>query len=340
VSVEPSDSAIVERLLRFVTSRLRAEESTDVNVRIEEFRPASTGRSRDNWMFDAVWRRLGAEVWNRETLIARRDPEGGLLETDRAVEFEILQALTKSNLPTPAPRWLDATGEELGRPSLVMLRLPGTCDYYALNGAASLAQRVNLAERLCTLMGNVHAVDWQAIGLGSTLTDPGPWASKAALAEWEAVLRRDQLEPYPELALAAQWLREHAPRSPRTVLVHADFKVGNVLTEDGNIVALLDWELAHLGDPHEDLGWVTQPLRKREHFIPDAWERRELLEHYQEASGHDVDHDAVLWWNVFAGYKTAVMQASGLRAFVEGRSDDFYQPSAPVLHVLLDQVLA
>jgi aminoglycoside phosphotransferase (APT) family kinase protein len=300
----------------------------------------STGRSRDNWVFDAVWRRSGTDAWNTDELIARRDPEGGLLETDRAVEFEILKALTKSNLTTPAPRWLDATGEELGRPCLIMTRLPGTCDYYALSSGAPMAERVNLAGRLCTLMSDVHSVDWQAIGPGATLTDPGPGASKAALAEWEAVLHRDQMEPYPELALAAQWLRKQAPRSPRTVLVHADFKVGNVLTEDGNIVALLDWELAHLGDPHEDLGWVTQPLRKREHFIPGTWERRELLDHYQRVSGLEVDHDAVLWWNVFAAYKTAVMQASGLRAFTEGRSEDFYQPSAPVLTLLLDQVLA
>jgi aminoglycoside phosphotransferase (APT) family kinase protein len=340
VSLEPSDQVIVEKLLRFVTERLQKEESADVDVRIEGFRPVSTGRSRDNWVFDAVWRRVGTDTWNREALIARCDPEGGLLETDRAVEFEVLKALTNSNLLTASPRWLDATGEGLGRPCLVMERLPGTCDYYALSGDAPLAERVNLAERLCALMCAVHAVDWQGIGLDKTLADPGPWASKAALVEWEAVLRRDQMEPYPELALAGQWLREHAPRSPRTVLVHADFKVGNVLTEDGNIVALLDWELAHLGDPHEDLGWVTQPLRKREHFIPGAWGRSELLDHYQEVSGQEVDQDAVLWWNVFAAYKTAVMQASGLRAFMEGRSEDFYQPSAPVLNLLLDQVLA
>jgi aminoglycoside phosphotransferase (APT) family kinase protein len=221
-----------------------------------------------------------------------------------------------------------------------MRRLPGVCDYYALSGAAPLSERVDLARRLCTLLSEVHAVDWEGIGLGTTLTDPGTWASKVALDEWEGILRRDQLEPYPELTLAAQWLRTHAPRSPRTVLVHADFKVGNVLIDDGTIVALLDWELAHLGDPHEDLGWVTQPLRRREHLIPEAWDRNQLMEHYQLVSGHQVDPGSVHWWNVFATYKTAVMQVSGLRAYIEGRSQDFYQPSAPVLTLLLDQVLA
>ena len=164
---------------------------------------------------------------------------------------------------------------------------------------------------------------------------PGHPPALAALDGWEAILRRDQLEAYPELDLAAGWLRAHAPTSPRTVLVHGDFKPGNVLLVDGAIVALLDWELAHLGDPHEDLGWVTQPLRTREHFIPGAWERDELLGCYEELSGRPVDHDAVAWWNVLASYKTAVMQVSGLRAFVEGRSDELYQPSAAVLDQLL-----
>jgi hypothetical protein len=162
-----------------------------------------------------------------------------------------------------------------------------------------------------------------------------------ALSEWETILQRDQLEPYPEMELCAHWLRSNAPRSPRTVLVHADFKVGNVLLDDdGEIVALLDWEIAHLGDPHEDLGWVTQPLRTKEHFIKGTWERAELLDHYEKASGHPVDHDAVRWWNVLAAYKTAIMQASGLRAFVEGRSDEHYQPSAPVLKALINAAMS
>ncbi len=129
----------------------------------------------------------------------------------------------------------------------------------------------------------------------------------------------------------------NAPVSAETVLVHGDFKVGNVLLDDDDqIVALLDWELAHLGDCHEDLGWVTQPLRTREHFVSGHWERAQLLAHYETVTGRQVDHDAVAWWNVMSCYKTAVMQASGLRSFVEGRSNEPYQPSAAVLTALLD----
>jgi aminoglycoside phosphotransferase (APT) family kinase protein len=297
----------------------------------------ASGRSRENWLFDLVTTAPdGTE--EREPLIVRRDPLGGLLETDRATEFAVLQALATSAVPAPAARWLDATGEELGRPSLVMRREPGDCDYFVLNGDRPLAERVELAGRLCDLLASVHAVDWRGCGLGELFADPGPEAARHEVDAWEAILRRDQCEPLPELAVAAAWLRDHAPRSARTVLVHGDFKPGNVLLEAGEVTALLDWELAHLGDPMEDLGWVTQPLRTDEHLIPGAWERADLFDRYREASGTDVDEAGVAWWNVFACFKTAVMQVSGLRAFLEGRSDELYRPTHAVLAALLDVV--
>lgn len=323
----------VERLLvAFLASRLPSGTA----VRVERLARVPSGRSRENWVFDAVCTAGGRET--REPLIVRRDPLGGLLRTDRAAEFAVLSALAGTGVPAPRARWLDATGDELGRPSLVMRREPGACDYFALNGDRPLAERVELAGRLCDLLADVHAVDWRGVGLGDVLADPGPDAPVHELAHWEAVLARDQLEPYPELALAACWLRERAPRSTATVLVHGDFKAGNVLLDDGRVVALLDWELAHLGDPTEDLGWVTQPLRTREHLIAGAWERSHLLERYAATTGRPVDEDRVFWWSVFASFKTAVMQCSGLRSFVEGRSEEPYRPTRAVLRTLLGVV--
>jgi aminoglycoside phosphotransferase (APT) family kinase protein len=287
-------------------------------------------------VFDAVWREGGHDV--REPLIVRRDPLGGLLETDRATEFAVLRALQASAVPAPLPRWIDATGTSLGRPSLVMRRESGSCDYFVVNGERPLSERVRLAERFCDLLAEVHLVDWRTTGMAAFLTDPGPMASVTELERWEAVLRRDQLEAYPELELAKVWLLANAPRSSTTVLVHGDFKPGNVLLDGERMTALLDWELAHLGDPMEDLGWVTQPLRMKEHLIGGAWEHRELFDRYTRATGREVDEMSVAWWRVFASYKTAVMQVTGLRAFVEGRCDTPYQPTAGVLRTLLDSI--
>ncbi|MFN0089765.1 MAG: phosphotransferase family protein [Acidimicrobiales bacterium] len=327
-----ADDDIAARVRAFVEAGLPGAS----DVRIAGLTRAPVGRSRENWVFDASWRQDG--VAHAEALIARRDPPGGLLETDRAVEFAVLRALEGTAIPAPRARWLDPTGEALGRPSLVMRREEGVCDYFVLNGERPLADRVALARRLCDLLVRIHQLDWRAAGLGEVLADPGPDAARVELAAWEAVVRRDQLEAQPELEAIAGWLSRHAPASARTVLVHADFKAGNLLLDGDEIVVLLDWELAHLGDAMEDLGWITQPLRRREHLIPGAWERAELFAHYEAAAGVAVDEAAVHWWNVLACYKTAAMQLSGLGSFVEGRSDELYRPTVTLLRTAFDLI--
>lgn len=327
-----TEAEITDQVRAFLVDRLGAAAEPSVHG----LRRVSSGRSRENWLFDATWLADGLTV--REPLIVRRDPPGGLLETDRAVEFAVLEALAPTAVAAPRARWLDATGEALGRPCLVMVREPGECDYFVLNGERPLDERVALARRFCELLVTVHQVDWRGTGLARLFADPGPDAALVALEGWEQILRRDQLEAYPELELALRWLRRNAPRSPRTVVVHGDFKPGNVLLEDDRLGALLDWELVHLGDPHEDLGWITQPLRVREHLIDGAWERDDLLGYYEQLTGWPVDRQAVAWWNALACYKTAVMQCSGLRSYVEGRCDELYQPTAAVLRTLLDLI--
>ena len=323
-----------------VDERLRAffaAQPDCVGGRIAGLSPVGVGRSRDNWVFDLVTDSEGTE--HREPLILRSDPEGGLVDTDRRVEFDLLCALTDSGLPSPMARWLDAEGRWLGRPSLVMRRLPGSCDYRILSDAErSPDERRALAASFCDLLAQVHGTDWRDLGLDGVLPDPGPEAARAELDRWAAILRKDQLEPLPELDYALVELGETAPRSERTVLVHADFKPGNLLLENGQVTALLDWELAHLGDPLEDLGWVTQPLRAREHTIPDVWEPEDLVAHYARAAGVEVDPHNLAWWVAFSSFKTAVMQVSGLRSFLDGRSDQPYRPTRRVLSTLLGSI--
>jgi aminoglycoside phosphotransferase (APT) family kinase protein len=284
-------------------------------------------------VFDLVTTGPGGS--EREPLILRRDPAGGLVETDRGAEFALLRALETSGLPAPVARWLDPDGRWLGRPSLIMRRASGDCDYRVLNGDRPLAVRLALARRFCRLLAQVHQTDWRGLGVGELLTDPGELAAAAELERWEQVLRRDQLEEHPELELGIDRLRATAPASARTVLVHADFKPGNILLDGDRVTALLDWELAHLGDPLEDLGWVTQPLRAGEHTIAGTWGSADLIEHYQRVTGFDVDWAALRWWVAFSTFKTAVMQVSGLRSFLEGRADEPYRPTRGVLRALL-----
>jgi aminoglycoside phosphotransferase (APT) family kinase protein len=317
---------IAERLRRWLTDELEQA------VRIENLRRTSAGYSRENWLFDATFET------GHLSLIARRDPAGSVLNTDRRIEATVLQALQRTDLPVPLLRWADLTGERVGRQTLVMDLAPGLCDGFVLNGELPIETRLGLARHLYGLLARIHLIDWQSLDLGHVLEDPGPNAALRAVDHWEFELQRVQLEPEPELAVVITWLRANAPISPRTVLVHGDFKPGNVLLEGDQVTVILDWETAHLGDPHEDLGWVTNPLRAAEHRIADVWEPEHLLAHWSQCTGIDVDARSVHWWNVLANLKLAVIVLTGNHAFIDHRLDRYYQLPVTLYGLLLDMI--
>jgi aminoglycoside phosphotransferase (APT) family kinase protein len=308
-------------LRTFLSEQLEGAE----DLEITGLRRTSSGFSRENWPFDASWRT--GDAVERAALIMRRDPAGSVLVTDRREEFAVLRALESSPVPAPRARFLDADGSHLERPAVVMDRVAGECNWFVVNSERPLPERLDFAHRALAMLAAIHAVDWRAAGLGAVLREPGPGtgAASAAIDHWEAELRREQLEPFPELELVLGWLRANRPAAQTTALVHGDFKAGNMLLgpEPGDlgIAAVLDWETAHLGDPLEDIGWITNPLRHREHQIPGVWERADIMSRYAEITGLRVTDEDVRFWNVLANFKLAVIVLTGARSFVEGRGD-------------------
>ena len=284
---------------------------------------AAGGLSRENWSLDATW--VDATGAQSHRLMLMRDAAGTLLSTDRKREFAVLKALETTSVPAPKAHWVDHDGRWLGGPSLIMDRMPGTCDYLVLNGDRPLEARMNLARAFTDLMARIHMIDWRERGLGAVLDVPSQTPSRVELAYWDAEYRRVRLEPHPELDYVYAWMRLKAPEAEAIVLVHGDFKPGNALIDGEHISAKLDWETAHLGDPLEDLGWVTNPVRKREHQIAGVWEREQIVAAYRVLTGHRVDEAALRWWNVFSCWKLAVIQLTAVSEFVAGRYDRVFQ---------------
>lgn len=287
--------------------------------RLSGFRRLAAGLSRESWAFECE--QGGGGRAGATPMILRRDPPASLLDTDRVTEFALLERLAPSGLPSPGVLWLDATGEHLGRPAMVMVRAPGESDWMLLNGDLSLSARRDLAGAYVDLLAQVHAVDWRGLGIDEVTPDPGAGAPAHELGVWEAQLRSLAVDDLPEVELALSWLRATAPVSQATVLVHGDYKPGNLLVHRGRISALLDWELAHLGDPLEDLGWVTNPLRAREQQIPEVWGRDEIVARYTARRGIEVGAGELTWWNVFSCFKLAVIVQRGIAAFQSGCYD-------------------
>ena len=85
-------------------------------------------------------------------------------------------------------------------------------------------------------------------------------AARLNVEYWESQIERWAMRPYPLAEWGIRWLKAHSPVAPRVAIVHGDYRTGNFLEQGGRITAILDWELVHLGDPHEDLGWASLPM--------------------------------------------------------------------------------
>ncbi|MDB5397145.1 MAG: hypothetical protein JWM91_4651 [Rhodospirillales bacterium] len=327
---------MTEAIARQLTKWL-AGELGDPAVRIEGLRRTSAGYSRENWVFDASWQANGKI--HSSPFIARRDPVGSVLETDRPTEFATLAALADCAVPVPKVRWLDADGARLGRPSIVMDRAEGICDYLVLNSDRSVERRLAIAHRLYDRLADIHMLDWRALGLDKVLPPPRD-AAAAALDLWEGELRRVQLEPEPEMEMAIAWLRRNKPATSVTTLVHGDFKPGNVLMQGDEVTLILDWETAHLGDPLEDIGWVTNPLRAGEHSIPGIWESAHLIERWSRRTGFSTDPAAIRWWNVLANLKQAMTVQTGRRSFADGRLNFILHAPVRIYRLMLELIEA
>ncbi|MBV6756703.1 phosphotransferase family protein [Rhodococcus opacus] len=317
--VDATSADVIARLIDLIGRQV----PTARDIAIHGVRRTSGGFSRENWIFDATWTdRDGAQS---RPMILRRDPLSSFLDTDRDTEFALLHALEQTDVPAPRVYWLDGEGQALGRPSVVMERMSGECDWMVLNSDRPLDVRLDIARDYLDVLARIHNVDWKALGLDSVLEHAGESAAFTELRRWGAELDKVRLEPLPEMVLTEKWLRAHAPRTRDIVLVHGDYKPGNALVEGRGLTAMLDWETAHLGDPLEDLGWITNPVRKREQQIAGEWERAQIIAAYQRSTGREINEADLLWWNIFCTWRLSVTTLVGLHGFVAGTSDRISQ---------------
>ncbi|TET96079.1 MAG: phosphotransferase family protein [Dehalococcoidia bacterium] len=313
-----------EKVADYLRSRLpQASEVTVENV----FRIPG-GASRETWSFDARWREGGAEV--SQAFVLRRDPDASLLESDRDTEFRVMDAVWSQGVPVPRMHWLEPDPAWLERPFFVMERVDG-CEVSPqklLFERRFISVHPPIAQKFVDILARIHALDWRQLGLSaigglSVPKEPGACALME-IEKWEAVVDKDALEPQPVLRAAFRWLRRNLPPpAQRIVLVHADYRTGNFLfNESGEIKAFLDWEMTHLGDPLEDVGWACmRPWRwAGDERIGGLMGRDEFYRMYEEATGLKVDPQAVHFWELLGNVKFAAINITGARSFCDGRT--------------------
>jgi aminoglycoside phosphotransferase (APT) family kinase protein len=296
-------------------------------VKVDALERAPGGASKENFFFAL------AQPSGTSQMLLRLDPGESIVETHRLREFQVLRAV-EGAAPVPRVHAVDPDGVRLGRPSLVMARVQGRTQPEAGSRPSGVGigfeptLRATLADDFLAALVGIHAVDWRARDLGA-FDVPRAGTREAAgwsLAWWERVYAEDAVEAQPVIALGAEWLRANLPDAERIAIVHGDYRSGNFLYDDtGRITAILDWELAHLGDPHEDLGWVVNDLfsvrdtadgRLACGLLP----REEMLARYEAAVGWKIDHTRLRFYEIFNNYKLAVCAHTTALRIARGRA--------------------
>ena len=276
------------------------------------------GAVQENYTIDASVE--GGPHHGRLEVVLRTDASSRLpASLPRAQEFYVMRAVWEAGVTVPEPLWLCVDESVIGRSFFVMRRLPGTAAGHRLVRDASLdADR--LLARLGSELARVHAVRPPFPGLEDL---PGPDISAGLSRVYQYHAYLDELpEPQPTLEWGLRWLERHAgTEEGELTLCHGDFRTGNYLVENGELSGILDWEFASWGDPLEDLGWFLARcwrFGRWERSAGGIGDRETLLGAYERASAISLDRDAIVYWEVMATVRWALLALQQAERQVSG----------------------
>lgn len=271
-------------------------------------RQLSGGASQETWMINCEDR----------TYILRRPPGGIIPEDARSIgpekEAMVMAACHTQSISVPEIIHIFTPDEDL-YPGYIMRFVAGeTLAHKILRDAAFDEIRPKLAQQCGEMLARIHAIPQSEVS-GLMRSD-----AISEIDRYHKILRQHG-HPHPVFELAFQWLREHVPLSRPTTLVHGDFRNGNLIIDhQEGLAAIIDWELSHLGDPMEDLGWICVPSwRFGEIQRPvGGFGLREDLYAAYEAAGGTIDREAARFWEILGALKWGIMCLVMIDVFTSG----------------------
>jgi aminoglycoside phosphotransferase (APT) family kinase protein len=258
------------------------------------------GASRETWLVESA-----ADRW-----VVRRDPEGSVSLVPIEQEFALIKAARDAGVPVPEPVSYEPEGGPLGTAGMLMSFVDGTSVApRILRKPEYDTARSRLATQLGEALARIHAID--PAELNGVLPAAGADPALEQISEWERQL--DEIgEPLPAVELGLRWLRANAPEPAEPRLVHGDFRLGNLIVDEDGLAAVIDWELAHFGDPTEDIGWLcirSWRFGNDDQPVAGVGHLDGFIEAYEAAGGEPVDRDRVRYWEAFGNVKWAIICA-------------------------------
>ncbi|WP_408957625.1 phosphotransferase family protein [Natrinema sp. 74] len=285
-------------------------------------------------------------TWGDRELVIRRPPPGETADTAHDVlrEYRVTNAVADTDVPVATPVLACDDHDVIGSDFYVMEQLEG--DVLREDEPERFAEpdhRRRIGEELVDNLAKIHDLDYEAIGLGEfgrpagyTQRQVDRWGKQLS---WAFEVTEDERE-VPDLHEVGDWLRDNVPEDHPHTLVHGDYKLDNVMFAPGTppeLVGVFDWEMATLGDPRADLGWMLSYWRDAKDPEPEIPElvtrfmerkgyptRRELVDRWEDQTGDEFEHER--FYRALAVYKLAGLGEMFFRRYLEGNSDDPMYP--------------
>lgn len=288
-----------------------APRLADGAVSVCNLRRLSGGASQELWSFE-----VGAAGGPRRMILRRRPPgsPGSGNAVGLATEALLIQKADAQGAPVPPIIHVCRPEDGIGE-AYVMGAVEGeTLGRRIVRDEAFASVRPKLAGQCGRILAQIHAIPREGLpelAVSDALTE---------IEKYEATYRTIGARR-PIFEAAFRWLKAHAPEPVEPVLLHGDFRNGNIMFQPNvGVAAVLDWELAHIGDPAADLSWLCiNPWRfGGSRPVGGFGEYADLLEGYHAAGGREISLERLLYWQTLGSMKWGVMTMTMYASFASG----------------------
>jgi aminoglycoside phosphotransferase (APT) family kinase protein len=270
-------------------------------------------------------------------VVLRRPPRGPLPPSAHDVlrEARLLRALGPTPVRVPKVLAVCDDPDVIGAPFYVMEKVDGHVTTDSLpEPLDNPTERGRVADELIDALVEVHAVDWMAAGLEGFGKPTG--YLERQIRRFTGLWEHNRTRELGQVEQVGGWLAANLPESPPATIVHGDYRLGNTMLAHhapARLIAILDWEMATIGDPLADIGYLmlhwTEPGDRRSRFnlqtvttLPGFPARQQMIARYEERSGRSMQ--ALSWYVALALWKAVVFMEGNYKRAISGASDDPY----------------
>ena len=277
---------------------------------LETFKRLSGGASQETW----------ALAGSGKSTILRRAPGGTSNARSTAAiglpaEAKLILAAAKAGVPVPDVFHVLGDDDGIGDGFLMSHVLGETIARPILRNDEYAQARSELAAQCGAALGAIHSIPTEGLPAELQISD-----GLSQTEQYESIYRAFKMSR-PVFELTLQWLKANAPTPRPSVLVHGDFRLGNLMIDDAGLVAVLDWELAHLGDPREDIAWLcvnSWRFGQSQNRVGGFGQLEDLLTAYNQKTGSALTASEIDWWEMLGSLKWGVMCMIMYEAFRSG----------------------